>query len=263
MKKRLSIEVIRTLVEAAKPGMWTHLPGLVLAIAKSGSAFWAFRYSTKSGQRRLMTLEAYEPIHIVKLEELERIAMEYRKQVKAGRDPLNERPDRNGERAARNYQDTVNRAVAKADAVEREAAAIERIALAIERGEQAILRAVSAIEQAANSGAVDIKTIGQARKEVRALKDAWRYALKKTEIGKQREEYYRNNPDALDRKKERAKERRKENPDKHNLKQQEYRAENPEKKQEWDQVARNKKRFKSQVIEGLEQIDKLARKHDE
>jgi hypothetical protein len=61
-KKGLSLKTITALVQAAEPGMWTHERGLCLAIAKTGSAFWALRYSTKTGQRRLMTLETYEPI---------------------------------------------------------------------------------------------------------------------------------------------------------------------------------------------------------
>ena len=71
--------------------MWVHERGLCLAIAKSGSAFWALRYSTTDGKRRLMTLEPYEPIDAAKLKALEWQAAEHRKQIKAGRDPLAER----------------------------------------------------------------------------------------------------------------------------------------------------------------------------
>lgn len=46
-KKGLSLKTIQSLVQAAKPGLWSHERGLCLAIAKSGSAFWAFRYSPK------------------------------------------------------------------------------------------------------------------------------------------------------------------------------------------------------------------------
>lgn len=90
-KKGLTLRTIQSLVQAAQPGMWSHERGLCLAVAKSGSAFWAFRYSTKSGQRRLMTLETYEPIDAAKLKALEWQVAEHRKQIKAGRDPLAER----------------------------------------------------------------------------------------------------------------------------------------------------------------------------
>src|SRR5580698_11027252 len=90
-KKVLTLRTIQALVQAAKPGMWSHERGLCLAVAKSGSAFWALRYSTKSGQRRLMTLETYEPIDAAKLKALEWRVAEHRKQIKAGRDPLAER----------------------------------------------------------------------------------------------------------------------------------------------------------------------------
>lgn len=91
MKKGLTLKTIQALAHAAQPGMWAHERGLCLAVAKSGSAFWAFRYSTTSGQRRLMTLEQYEPIDVAGLKALEWRAAELRKQVKAGRDPLTER----------------------------------------------------------------------------------------------------------------------------------------------------------------------------
>jgi hypothetical protein len=87
-KKGLTLRTIQNLVDAAQPGMWVHERGLCLAIAKSGSAFWALRYSAQSGQRRLMTLEPYEPIDAAKLKALEWQAAEYRKQIKAGHDPL-------------------------------------------------------------------------------------------------------------------------------------------------------------------------------
>jgi integrase len=90
-KKGLTVRTIQTLVQAGKPGMWAHERGLCLAVAKSGSAFWALRYSTKAGQRRLMTLETYEPIDVAKLKALEWQAAEYRKKIKAGNDPLAER----------------------------------------------------------------------------------------------------------------------------------------------------------------------------
>jgi hypothetical protein len=90
-EKGLTLRTIQTLVQAAKPGMWSHERGLCLAIAKSGSAFWALRYSTKSGRRRLMTLEQYEPIDAAKLKALEWQVAEHRKQIKAGGDPLTER----------------------------------------------------------------------------------------------------------------------------------------------------------------------------
>lgn len=90
-KKGLTIRTIQTLVQAAEPGMWAHERGLCLVVAKSRSAHWALRYSTKSGTRRLMTMEAYEPIDAAKLKSLEWQAAEYRKQIKAGGDPLAER----------------------------------------------------------------------------------------------------------------------------------------------------------------------------
>jgi hypothetical protein len=90
-KKGLTLRTIQTLVRAAEPGMWSHERGLCLAVAKSGSAFWALRYSTKSGKRRLMTLETYEPIDAAKLKALEWQVAEHRKQIKAERDPLTER----------------------------------------------------------------------------------------------------------------------------------------------------------------------------
>jgi hypothetical protein len=90
-KKGLTLRTIQSLVQAAQPGMWSHERGLCLAVAKSGSAFWAFRYSTKSGQRRLMTLETYEPIDAAEFKALEWQVAEHRKQIKAGRDPLAER----------------------------------------------------------------------------------------------------------------------------------------------------------------------------
>lgn len=90
-KNGLTLRTIETLVRAAKPGMWSHERGLCLAVGRSGAAFWALRYSTRSGQRRLMTLEPYEPIDAAKLKALEWQAAEYRKQIKVGRDPLAER----------------------------------------------------------------------------------------------------------------------------------------------------------------------------
>lgn len=90
-RRGLSLRTIETLVKAAKPGMWTHERGLYLVIAKSGSVFWALRYSTKAGQRRLMTLETYEPIDIATLKAIEAQAAALQKQIKAGRDPLAER----------------------------------------------------------------------------------------------------------------------------------------------------------------------------
>lgn len=107
-KKGLTLRTIQTLVQAAKPGMWSHERGLCLAVAKSGSAFWALRYSTKSGQRRLMTLEEYEPIDAAKLKALEWQAADYRKQIKAGRDPL---ADRNAA-ANKTIAATISRATA-------------------------------------------------------------------------------------------------------------------------------------------------------
>lgn len=90
-RKGLTVRTIQTLVQAAQPGMWAHENGLCLAVAKSGSAFWALRYSTRIGKRRLMTLEPYEPIDIAKLKALEWRAAEHRKQIKAGHDPLEQR----------------------------------------------------------------------------------------------------------------------------------------------------------------------------
>jgi integrase len=89
--KGLTPKTIESLVKAAQPGMWVHERGLCLAIAKSGNAFWAFRYSTRSGKRRLMKLADYEPIDAARLKALEWQAAELRKAVKAGRDPLVEK----------------------------------------------------------------------------------------------------------------------------------------------------------------------------
>jgi hypothetical protein len=89
--KRTLPRTIETLVQAAKPGMWVHERDLCLAIAKGRTAFWAPRYSTKSGQRRLMTLEACEAIDTAQLKALERQVAEFRKQIRAVRDPLAER----------------------------------------------------------------------------------------------------------------------------------------------------------------------------
>ncbi|MCK1286574.1 tyrosine-type recombinase/integrase [Bradyrhizobium sp. 44] len=91
IRKGLTVRTIHALVQAAKPGMWSHENGLCLAVAKSGSAFWALRYSTRTGKRRLMTLETYEPIDVAKLKALEWKAAEHRKQIKAGHDPLEQR----------------------------------------------------------------------------------------------------------------------------------------------------------------------------
>lgn len=90
-RKGLTLKTIQALVQAAQPGMWTHERGLCLAVAKSGSAFWALRYSTVTGRRRLMTLQQYQPIDAAGLKALEWQAAELRKLVKAGRDPLAER----------------------------------------------------------------------------------------------------------------------------------------------------------------------------
>ena len=90
-RQGLSLRTIESLVKAAKPGMWTHERGLYLVIAKSGSASWALRYSTKAGgARRLMQLEKYEPIDAALLKTIELRAAELQKQIKAGRDPLAE-----------------------------------------------------------------------------------------------------------------------------------------------------------------------------
>jgi Arm DNA-binding domain len=90
-KKGLTLKTIQTLVQAAQPGMWAHERGLCLAVAKSGSAFWALRYPTGDGRRRLMTLQPYQPIDAAGLKALEWQAAELRKLIKAGRDPLAER----------------------------------------------------------------------------------------------------------------------------------------------------------------------------
>jgi hypothetical protein len=55
-----------------------------------------------------MTLEQYEPIDAAKLKALERQVAEYRKQIKAGRDPLAERDKLNA--AASNAVTAVTRA---------------------------------------------------------------------------------------------------------------------------------------------------------
>lgn len=94
-RKGLTLKTIQALVQAAQPGMWAHERGLCLAVAKSGSAFWALRYSTVAGRRRLMTLQQYQQIDAAGLKALEWQAAELRKLIKAGRDPLAERDAEN------------------------------------------------------------------------------------------------------------------------------------------------------------------------
>lgn len=118
-KKGLSPRTIQTLIEAAEPGLWAHRFGLSLAIAKSGTATWTFRYGAPDGERRLMTLETVnsnEPITAASLKALELQAEGLRLKVRAGYDPLAARnaaankPDRNAgpridtfENVARDY----------------------------------------------------------------------------------------------------------------------------------------------------------------
>ncbi|RWM96167.1 MAG: site-specific integrase [Mesorhizobium sp.] len=90
-KKGLSPRTIQTLIEAAEPGLWAHRFGLSLAIAKSGTASWTFRYGASDGRRRLMTLETInsnEPITAASLKALEVQAEGLRLKVRAGHDPL-------------------------------------------------------------------------------------------------------------------------------------------------------------------------------
>jgi integrase len=90
-KRGLTPKVIATLAQAKQQGQWTHTKGLVFAVAKSGTAFWAFRYQTLDGNRRLFTLCQYDGIDTAKLRSLEYQAYDLRKQVKAGRDPIAEK----------------------------------------------------------------------------------------------------------------------------------------------------------------------------
>ncbi|WP_354211007.1 MULTISPECIES: Arm DNA-binding domain-containing protein [unclassified Bradyrhizobium] len=85
-RKGLTLKTIQALVQAAQPGLWAHERGLCLAVAKSGSAFWALRYSTAAGRRRPMTLQQYEPIDAAGLKALEWQVAELRKLIKAGRE---------------------------------------------------------------------------------------------------------------------------------------------------------------------------------
>lgn len=87
----LDTRSIQSLVKSRKPGLWAHRRGLCLSISTSGSATWALRYSTKSGRRRLMTLEPYTPVNDAKLAALEAEAAEHREAIRTGRDPLDER----------------------------------------------------------------------------------------------------------------------------------------------------------------------------
>lgn len=90
-KRGLTPKTIATLAEARQQGQWTHSRGLVFAVAKSGSAFWAFRYQTTTGKRRLFTLSQFDGIDTAKLRSLEYQAHDLRKQVKSGRDPIAEK----------------------------------------------------------------------------------------------------------------------------------------------------------------------------
>jgi len=87
----LNTRTIQSLVKAQQPGMWAHTRGLYLVISVSGSATWALRYSTKSGKRRVMTLEPFTSIDAGKLKALEMDALEYRKTIRSGGDPLADR----------------------------------------------------------------------------------------------------------------------------------------------------------------------------
>ncbi|UCI30516.1 tyrosine-type recombinase/integrase [Mesorhizobium sp. B4-1-4] len=90
-KKGLSPRTLQTLIEAAEPGLWAHRFGLSLAIAKSGTATWTFRYGAQDGKRRLMTLETInsnEPITAASLKALELQAEGLRLKVRQGHDPL-------------------------------------------------------------------------------------------------------------------------------------------------------------------------------
>ena len=87
----LDNRTIQTLVKARQPGLWAHRRGLYLSISASGSATWALRFSTKTGRRRLMTLEPYTPVSDAKLAALEADAAEHRAAIRGGHDPLAER----------------------------------------------------------------------------------------------------------------------------------------------------------------------------
>ncbi|MBI0476112.1 site-specific integrase [Sphingomonas sp. MA1305] len=90
---QLTVKAIASLVAARSPGLHAHGRGLYLAIGKSGSATWTFRYTTREGKRRLMTLEGYSPAGTTAatLKAVEAEVERLREVVKAGDDPLAER----------------------------------------------------------------------------------------------------------------------------------------------------------------------------
>jgi len=87
----LTTRTIKTLVTNAEPGMWSHQRGLYLVVSASGTASWALRYSTPEGKRRLMTLDVPMSIDAASLKAVELEAIEIRKAIRAGIDPLVER----------------------------------------------------------------------------------------------------------------------------------------------------------------------------
>lgn len=93
-RKGLSPRTISTLIDTGQPGLWSHRHGLALAISRAGSPSWTFRYSAPDGRRRLATLEsinANEPITSADLKAMEARALDMKRKVLAGIDPLTER----------------------------------------------------------------------------------------------------------------------------------------------------------------------------
>ncbi|WP_338608078.1 tyrosine-type recombinase/integrase [Pelagibacterium nitratireducens] len=90
-RRKSPIPAIRAIVQAAEPGMWAQGAGLYLVVAKSGNASWAYRYSTKQGKRRTMTLAPFDEIDTTTMKALELQVAELAKQVANGCDPLVER----------------------------------------------------------------------------------------------------------------------------------------------------------------------------
>lgn len=87
----LTTRTIKTLIANAEPGMWSHQRGLYLVVSVSGTASWALRYSTSEGKRRLMTLDVPMSSDAASLKAVELEAIEIRKAIRAGIDPLVER----------------------------------------------------------------------------------------------------------------------------------------------------------------------------
>ncbi len=77
-------------VQTAKPGRHTDGQGLLLLVKASGARSWVLRYQIK-GRRRDMGLGAWPQISLAKAREL---AMEARRAIAFGQDPLTVKPER-------------------------------------------------------------------------------------------------------------------------------------------------------------------------